>query len=236
MKRAFRIGVLCLVGVSSGAALTASAVHPSQNGSASLRTLIDRFLEPDMEPLVAYRALRRMTASTRGGRMQAMVEARTALDPVRGFTYEIVSEEGSSVIRRKVLIAALEAERMAIGSSDARSAALTHANYEFLAVSEAHNELSKVDVRPRRKHVMLIDGSLFLDSDSADLVRVEGELSQRPSFWTRRVRIVRDYARVEGVHVPVSMRSTADVLIVGASSFSMTYHYEEINGRHVTSQ
>ena len=41
--------------------------------------------------------------------------------------------------------------------------------------------------------MMLIDGSLFLRSDSADLVRVEGELSQRPSFWTRKVRIVREY-------------------------------------------
>src|SRR5262249_23613734 len=81
------------------------------------------------------------------------------------------------------------------------------------------------------KHQMLIDGSLYVDGDSADLVRVEGELSKRPSFWTRRVRIVREYARIDHVHVPVSMQSTADVLIVGASSFSMTYRYLEINGR-----
>ena len=81
--------------------------------------------------------------------------------------------------------------------------------------------------------MMLIDGSLFLRSDSADLVRVEGELSQRPSFWTRKVRIVREYDRLDGVHVPVAMRSTADVLIVGSSSFSMTYQYAEINGRAV---
>jgi hypothetical protein len=62
---------------------------------------------------------------------------------------------------------------------------------------------------------------------------VEGELSQRPSFWTRKVRIVREYDRLDGVHVPVAMRSTADVLIVGMSSFSMTYQYAEINGRAV---
>jgi len=44
-----------------------------------------------------------------------------------------------------------------------------------------------MDVKPRRKHVMLIDGALFIEEDSADLVRIEGELSKRPSFWTRRV-------------------------------------------------
>jgi len=36
-----------------------------------------------------------------------------------------------------------------------------------------------------------------------------------------------------GVHVPVSMRSTADVLVVGSSSFAMTYRYTEINGKPV---
>ena len=74
----------------------------------------------------------------------------------------------------------------------------------------------------------------MIESDSADLIRVEGELSQRPSFWTRRVHVVREYDRVGGVHVPISMKSTADVLIVGSSSFSMTYRYSEINGKLVS--
>jgi hypothetical protein len=45
---------------------------------------------------------------------------------------------------------------------------------------------------------------------------------------------VREYDRVDGVHVPISMKSTADVLIVGTSSFSMTYRYSEINGKSVS--
>jgi hypothetical protein len=77
---------------------------------------------------------------------------------------------------------------------------------------------------------MLLDGALFLEPESADLVRIEGVLSRRPSFWTRHVRVMREYARISGVHVPVSMRSTADVLVVGSSTFSMTYQYAEING------
>ena len=86
-------------------------------------------------------------------------------------------------------------------------------------------------VKPRRKHVMLVQGALFIKAGSAELVRIDGELSKRPSFWTRRVKVIREYDRLEGVHVPISMRSTADVLIVGASSFAMTYRYVEINGK-----
>jgi hypothetical protein len=32
------------------------------------------------------------------------------------------------------------------------------------------------------------------------------------------------------------MRSTADVLIVGSSSFAMTYRYVEINGKQVPAE
>src|SRR5207248_11675496 len=133
-----------------------------------------------------------------------------------------------------VLGKALEAEQDAVQSSANKSqSALTPANYEFLEISPAGGRMMRVDVKPRRSHVMLINGHLVIESDSADLIRVEGELSKRPSFWTRRVKVVREYDRVGGVHVPISMKSTADVLIVGSSSFSMDYKYAEINGKTI---
>jgi hypothetical protein len=55
-------------------------------------------------------------------------------------------------------------------------------------------------------------------------------LVKRPSFWTRRVQIVRDYGRIGGVRVPLATGSTADILFAGQSTFSMTYEYESING------
>jgi hypothetical protein len=66
-----------------------------------------------------------------------------------------------------------------------------------------------------------------------DLARIEGRLSKTPSFWTRRVDVVRRYERLGGVRVPVSIESVAHVLIAGRSTFKMTYEYETINGHHV---
>ena len=195
--------------------------------------LIDRFLAPDHTPLVSYRAFRRLTASTRGGRMQAAVEAWTTLDAKQGLSYQITSEEGSETIRHHVLIAALNAEQKAVRGADAERMALTRENYDFLGVSDDSGSVLRVGIRPRRKQAMLINGSVFLEGDTADLVRVEGEPAERPSFWTRHVRIVREYARLSGVRVPIAMHSTADVLIVGASDFSMTYRYTQINGSPV---
>jgi hypothetical protein len=198
-------------------------------------TLLARFFAPDARPLISYRAFRHMTASTRGGKMTASMDAWTSLDPQRGFTYEITAMDGSSIIQKHVLIKALQAEQDAVQStSNKAQSALTVANYEFLDMSPVPGGLVRVNVKPRRSHVMLINGHLVIESDSADLVRVEGELSKRPSFWTRRVQVVREYDRIGGVHVPISMKSTADVLIVGASSFSMDYKYSEINGKPIS--
>lgn len=66
-----------------------------------------------------------------------------------------------------------------------------------------------------------------------DLVRVEGRLAKAPSFWTRRVDVVRTYGRVGGYRVPIETTSVASVLMAGESSFSMRYTYERINGRVV---
>jgi hypothetical protein len=88
----------------------------------------------------------------------------------------------------------------------------------------------RVAIHPRRKDSLLIDGSILLTNDGADLVRMEGQLVKRPSFWTRRVEIVRRYCRIAGVRVPIETGSTADVLFAGRSTFSMGYEYESING------
>jgi hypothetical protein len=194
---------------------------------------LNRFFAPTTPPLVSYRAHRKLSAETRGGKMTASLEAVTTLDPGAGFSYQVLSEQGSSVILHHVLHPALDAEQKAVRTADSRQSAITLDNYDFLGITPANDSLVKVDIKPRRKHVMLIDGSLFLKPDSSELVRVEGALAARPSFWTRKVHIVREYAEIAGVHVPISMRSVADVLIVGSSTFEMTYAYDEINGQPV---
>ena len=111
-------------------------------------------------------------------------------------------------------------------------AGFNHANYAF----EDHgvvDDLASVAVTPRRKDVLLVDGWIFVKRDDGDLVRIEGRLSKNPSFWTRRVEIVRRYGRIAGVHVPLEIDSTAQIFIAGQSTFRMTYEYESINGMRV---
>jgi hypothetical protein len=82
---------------------------------------------------------------------------------------------------------------------------------------------------------MLVAGSIYVNPDDGELVRLEGRLIKPPSFWTRRVDIVRWYRRFAGIRLPVALESMANVRIAGESTFRVTYDYEIVNGQRVGS-
>ena len=194
---------------------------------------LQRFLARGEEPPVEYRALRRLEAHNPKFNQSAWMTAWTEYDHAGGFRFTIVDEGGSGYIRSKVLRAALEGEQKIWANHEPQHASFTHDNYTFDAGEPAPDGLASVAVKPRRKDVLLVEGSIFVQPGDGDLARIEGRLSKTPSFWTRRVDVVRRYERVAGVRVPTSIESVAHVLIAGRSTFKMTYEYETINGKHV---
>ena len=111
--------------------------------------------------------------------------------------------------------------------------ALTPSNYVFEDRGAQPDGLVSLSVKPKRKDMLLVEGSIYLNPDDGELVRMEGQLSKTPSFWTRRVEIVRWYQRIAGFRMPTALESVANVRIAGVSTFRMTYEYESINGRKV---
>lgn len=205
---------------------------PAAGPVAMPSSTLERFLadsDHSLQALVSYRAVRRLSVVARGGKMKASLTARTSLDPVNGFQYEVLEESGSGMLRSRVLHGALEAERDAKRRQKGTHGALTEANYSFGACELTPDGLLRVAIHPKRKDSLLVEGSILLTNEAADLVRMEGLLVKRPSFWTRKVLIIRSYARIGGVRVPIAMNSNADILFAGQSTFSMDYEYESIN-------
>ena len=203
-----------------------------QHGPASA-SVLQRFLARSEQPPVEYRALRRLEADNPHFHQSAWMTAWTEYDHANGFRFEIVAEGGSKYIRTKVLLAALEGEQKMWASREPQRASFTQDNYQFHDGARSADGLASVGVKPRRADVLLVEGSIFVQPDDGELARIEGKLSKSPSFWTRRVDVVRRYQRLAGVRVPMSIESVAHVLIAGRSTFKMTYEYETINGEHI---
>jgi len=220
-------------GVAAASILLATA-HPYASAPTQTQpTVLQRFLARAEEPPVEYRALRRLEAQNPKFKQSAWMLAWTEYDHVNGFRYQIVDEGGSGYIRNKVLRAALDGEQKIWADREPQKASFTHDNYMFDAGPPAADGLASVGVKPKRKDVLLVEGAIFVQPADGELSRIEGRLSKTPSFWTRRVDVVRRYERKAGVRVPMSIESVAHVLIAGRSTFKMTYEYQTINGQRV---
>ena len=95
--------------------------------------ILQRFLERDDPPLRSYRAHRRLDARNARFKAHGWMEVTTELSPEHGMTWTVTDEGGSGYIRKNVLRKALEAEAAAMRAGDPAKAAITDANYTFLA-------------------------------------------------------------------------------------------------------
>ena len=213
-------GLLVAIANASGPAKDAAGGTP----------LIQRFLtSPDPDP-TTFRVMRHVDAKSERFGQSAWMDVWTEADR-NGFRYRVVGEGGSEYIRSKVFRPALETERKMWADGSPARAALTIDNYEFMDGGIAADGLASLTLKPRRKGELLVDGLIFVNPDDGDLVRLEGRLVKAPSFWTRRVEIVRWYKRFAGIRMPVALESVAHILIAGKSTFRVSYDYETVNGQ-----
>jgi hypothetical protein len=214
-------------------AVTALATAESVSPSATIEPVLHRFLARSVEPLVQYRGTRRLEGRNARLNLDGWMEVTTELG-ADGFHYRVLAEGGSELIRRRVFRSMLDNEERIFATGDAERSSFTSMNYELTPAATEEAGLVKLLARPRRRAVTLIDGAVFITDSDADLVRVEGRLAKNPSFWTKRVEVVKHYGRIGGLRVPVRVDSTAQMRLAGTSTLTMTYDYEMINGVTVT--
>jgi hypothetical protein len=223
-------GALGVVGLLAGLAPAGLGAAADPADHPALR----RFLSAPASPIAQVRALRRIEARSGPLNASAWMEVWTEND-AGGFRYQIAAEGGSPYIRSRVFEHALKTEQAMWASGDVRNGAITSSNYDFVDLGTPGIGLARIGVKPRRKDILLVHGSIFLQEEDGDLIRLQGRLSRTPSFWIRRVEVDHRYERIAGVRLPVSLAAVASLLFVGKSTMTVHYEYEIVNGERVGS-
>ena len=183
-------------------------------------------------PLTQYRAFRRMHAKNERFNQEGWIDAWTELDG-GAFKYEIANERGSEYIRNKVLRQLLTREQELVNNGEAGRAEISHDNYSFQDAAGTSDGFRYVLLKPKRKDILLVNGRMVLNPEGTTVLRVEGTLAKNPSFWTSTVNIVREFATVDGVRVPVATATVAKLKFAGEAQLDVRYEYQTVNGRPV---
>lgn len=216
--------VLCTVGFTLLAISTAPAASPaiSDDPPPALQDV----------PVTQYRAFRKMHARNEKFNQEAWIEAWTELKG-SSFSYEITSERGSEYIRNKVLRTLLTREQELVNKGEAGRAEISPENYLFEESASQGDGFRYILLKPKRKDMLLVNGRMVLTPDGTELLRVEGTLAKNPSFWTSSVNVVREFAMVQGVRVPVTTATVAKLKLAGQAHMDVQYEYESINRQRV---
>jgi hypothetical protein len=193
-------------------------------------SLVARLQAKVVRTPVSYRAKRRLEAANDRFSVAGWLEVVTDFDNGR-MQYTVTGRGGSGLIQKRVLIAALDAERDLLREGR-NPVDLSDANYRLDEVGPAGQGVIRIRLLPKRRDKRLIDGHILVTPD-ADLIEISGRLAESPSFWTKSVLFTRRYGRIGGVRVPLSVTSVAEVRIFGQSTFSMKYDFEVIDGARV---
>ena len=144
------------------------------------------------------------------GRLRAI----RRLSPVGRPNYEVKEIAGDATVKKQVIVRYLVADEKRT-ELEASSIALTPANYkiDYAANLWLGNRLTYVfRVIPRKKREGLINGVLWIDSETGIAVRESGYLAKSPSVFVRRINLTRENQLHNGVvaeritHISVETR------------------------------
>ena len=136
--------------------------------------------------------------------------------------YRGVRFTGDRLVKTQVIARFLAHETSPAEQS--RDDSLTRLNYIFTfhGVSDYNGIAADVFlVKPRRKRTGVFQGELWLNAETAEPLRLWGDLVKSPSILVRSFRFVQDYQAVAGCTEPLRLLVTARTRIAGTAEIAV---------------
>jgi hypothetical protein len=154
------------------------------------------------------------------GRLRAIRRALSAHRP----EYQILEVSGDSMVKHQLIVRYLHADERA-AELDNASTAITSPNYKFHymgPVQLGKDVVYAFRIIPHKKRQGLINGVLWIDSDTGIAVRLSGYLVKNPSIFVRRVNLTRENhihdgivdARITHLLIDTRLVGTARLVVV----------------------
>ena len=159
--------------------------------------------------------------------LSARMEVRASYSAPGTKEFAVISESGSSILRKHVLHKLLESEQEAGSDATNRDAVqLSTANYRFSLLGCEFGDsrpLYVMRVEPLRETRFLYRGTIWIDSRAFAVTRIEAQPAKNPSYWTTRSQIHHQYQHIGEFYLPALNQTVTDVRIGGKALLTIRY-------------
>lgn len=187
---------------------------------------MDRMDKARTESLRAYTSLRRYTLENK--RFKTTAEMRVEMTYAHPGTksFKVLSEKGSSLIRKRVLRRLMATELEAVRPDVRDSTQISPANYTFRLVGRETEDTRRyyvLEAEPKRPSKLLFRGRIWVDAEDFAVVRIQGSPAQNASLIIQKTTFVHQYRKFDRFWLPVSNSSQTDVRVFGRTVVKVEY-------------
>jgi hypothetical protein len=144
-----------------------------------------------------------------------------------GKSYQVLSQNGSPLIRRLGLDPLLERERNINLPGNVEHSWIDSANYDMTLKPGSETIDGRIclefTIAPKQKAPNLIAGSVWVDAKDYTIARLEGVASKSPSVFAGTTHMMRQYARVDGFAMATHARAESNTFLYGRTVVTIDY-------------
>jgi len=148
------------------------------------------------------------------------VIAEVDYSPAEGKSYEIQKQSGSKR-GEDVVHKVLQHEVEMAQNKNAAQSAIDATNYAFDYLGESNlggNPCYVLGLNPKRKDTELLHGRAWVDEESFQIRRIQGQMVKNPSWFLKRVDVTIDFSEVAGSWLETRVEAVADVRLIGSQT------------------
>ena len=185
-----------------------------------------------IESLKDYTSLRRYTLVNKRFKTTAELRVRMNYRHPGEKTIEVISETGSSIIRKSVLHRLIKTELDSSRAQVRNETRISPANYTFQLLGVKTDESRwyyLLQAEPKHPSKVLFRGQIWIDPEDYAIARVEGSPAQNASFFIQKTTFVHEYRKFGAYWLPVSNKSETETRFFGPTEVNVEYTDYKIN-------
>jgi hypothetical protein len=218
--------------------LSAAGALARQPDEASVIRAVDAAVKTRVDSIAGYTVTEHYSVFRGGDEAHPAAEmtVKTIYQKETGKDYTILSESGSSLLRKLVLSSILDNEKRINEPGTREGWWFTSANYVMKLKPGGVQHLNGRDcyvlsIEPREKAPQRIVGTLWVDAKDESIVQIQGTASKSISVFTGPTQLMRQYAMVSGFAEATHARAVSDSFLFGQTVVTIDYTGYEIKIR-----